>query len=64
MYVKEKNTTFLLNRKLKKSDTYWLRKLRSKSTSWGRNMRAAASPLAAPFAAQPFHNPAISLVGD
>jgi hypothetical protein len=33
-----------------------LSKLRSKSTSWGRNMRAAATPLAAPFAAQPFQS--------
>jgi hypothetical protein len=49
MYIKEKNTSLFLSRKLKKSDKNWLRKLRSKSTSWGRNMRAAASPLAGRF---------------
>jgi hypothetical protein len=49
VYIKEKNTSFFLNQKLKKFDKNWLRKLRSKSTSWGRNMRAAASPLAGRF---------------
>jgi hypothetical protein len=45
MYIKEKDTSFFLNRKLRKSDKNWLTKLRSKSTSWSRNTRAAASPL-------------------
>jgi hypothetical protein len=42
IHIKEKDTSFVLNRKAKESDKNWLRKLRSKSTSWGRNTRAAA----------------------
>jgi hypothetical protein len=64
MDIKEKDTSFFLNQKLRKSDKNWLRKLRSKLTTWGRNTHAIASPLAAPFAAQPLHSPEISLVGN
>jgi hypothetical protein len=64
MDIKEKDTGFFVNRKPKESEKNWVRILRSKSTYWGRNTRAAASPLAALFAAQPLHNPAVSLVGN
>jgi hypothetical protein len=34
LYIKEKTTSFFLNRKLKKSDKNWLSKLRSKLACW------------------------------